>query len=233
MQKTEVSNAEFRLFLNDLKAIGNLDAYHSYYPDSLGWQAANVANKPFDTYYFTNPAFNNYPVVNISYEAAEAYCYWLGAKYNALNNQPFGKVVFKLPTHEQWMKAGSGGKADGRQFPWNGLYLQNNRGERLCNFKPDSTLQYKGDAGKIKNKEISASPKGTTQLSAPVNAFFPNDIGLYNVCGNVAEMLADKGVAAGGSFDDFGYNVRIQSTKQFSGPSHDIGFRVLMERSAH
>jgi formylglycine-generating enzyme required for sulfatase activity len=69
-------------------------------------------------------------------------------------------------------------------------------------------------------------------ITAPVNSYFPNDIGLYNVCGNVAEMLAEKGVAAGGSFEDTGYDIRIQSTKQYSGAKNDIGFRVLMQNTA-
>ncbi len=232
MQKTEVSNAEFRLFLNDLKDKGRLEEWKAFYPDTTGWAKGGNGTKPYVSYYFSNPSFNNYPVVNITYEAATAYCEWLSKQYTGIKKQPFGKVIFRLPTHEEWKKAASSGNEDGRQFPWNGLYLQNNRGERLCNFRPDSMSNYLGDAGGKKQNVAQSAPVNITKITAPVNSFFPNDIGLYNVCGNVAEMLSEKGLAAGGSFEDFGYNVRIQSTKDFSGATRDIGFRVLMQSAA-
>ena len=232
MQKTEVSNAEFRLFLNDLKNKGRLEEWKAFYPDTTGWAKGNRGTKPYVEYYFSNPSFNNYPVVNITYEAATAYCEWLSKQYGGSEKQPFGKVIFRLPTHEEWKKAASSGKEDGRQFPWNGLYLHNNRRERLCNFRPDSISTTQVDAGGKKKKVLHPVPENFAVVTAPVNSFFPNDIGLYNVCGNVAEMLSEKGVAAGGSFEDFGYNVRIQSTKEFSGVTRDIGFRVLMQSAA-
>lgn len=212
MQKTEVSNAEFRLFLDDLKAIGNLDGYHSYYPDTLGWQAANAANKPLDAFYFSSPSFDNYPVVNISYEAAEAYCYWLGAKYNALNNQPFGKVKFSLPSQEEWILAARSGKNDNSIFPWKGEELTNKKGEKLSNFKS------------------SDFPQGSA-VTAPVNSFYANSIGLYNVVGNVAEMVKEKGVAMGGSYMDSRDKVGINSRKQYATSTADIGFRVMMTQA--
>jgi formylglycine-generating enzyme required for sulfatase activity len=84
------------------------------------------------------------------------------------------------------------------------------------------------DAG----SNVAGSLNEKAFIPAPVNSFFPNDIGLYNVCGNVAEMLAENGVAAGGSYEDTGYDIRIQSTKDFSGATRDIGFRVLMQSAA-
>lgn len=62
-----------------------------------------------------------------------------------------------------------------------------------------------------------------------VKSYKKNDFGLYNMSGNVSEMLQDKGVAAGGSFRDPGYDIRIQSRKKYDHLAFDIGFRVLME----
>jgi hypothetical protein len=76
--------------------------------------------------------------------------------------------------------------------------------------------------------EIAGSLTDKGFFTAAINSFFPNDIGLYNVCGNVAEMLAEKGVAAGGSYEDTGYDISLQSKKQYNGATRDVGFRVLM-----
>jgi formylglycine-generating enzyme required for sulfatase activity len=236
MQKTEVSNAEFRLFLNDLKDKGRLEEWKAYYPDTTGWAKEGNATQPYKEYYFSHPSFNQYPVVNITYEAAKAYCTWLSQKYAGSKKQPFGAVSFRLPTQEEWIKAASSGKDDERRYPWNGLYLRNNRGEYLCNFRriPDESITRM--AGNppftIVNEggsQVAGGLNNQVFITAPVNSFFPNDIGLYNVCGNVAEMLAEKGVAAGGSYDDTGYDIRIQSTKPFNGTTRDVGFRVLMQ----
>ncbi len=70
--------------------------------------------------------------------------------------------------------------------------------------------------------------KGHPILS-PINAFYPNSFGLYNMCGNVAEMIEETGVAKGGSFQDPAYQVRISSEKSYSKPQADIGFRVVMK----
>ena len=62
---------------------------------------------------------------------------------------------------------------------------------------------------------------------------YPNDFGLYNVCGNVAEMVAERGIAYGGSYLDPGYDIRIDSEKRYDGPSPLIGFRVIAVRKKH
>jgi hypothetical protein len=60
-------------------------------------------------------------------------------------------------------------------------------------------------------------------------AYFPNNMGLYDVVGNVAEMIDDKGKACGGSWNDWPSESTIHSVKNYSRPDATIGFRVFME----
>lgn len=224
MQKTEVTNAEFRVFLDEVKQNGNLDGYYSYYPDSTGWNRISTTYAPFEVHYFSNPAFDNYPVVNISYEAAVAYCQWLTHKYTVQSNKAFGNVSFRLPTREEWMLAARAGKDDGRPYPWKGEEIRDKKNQKLANFRDEGI-----------NAAVSL-PTGTNEkafITAPVNSFSANEIGLYCMSGNVAEMVAEKGVAVGGSFLDSANNIRIESKKEVKGVSADVGFRVIMVQSTN
>ena len=58
----------------------------------------------------------------------------------------------------------------------------------------------------------------------------PNNYGLYNMSGNVAEMVYERGIAYGGSYLDPGYDIRIDSEKPYDAPSPLIGFRVIAVR---
>lgn len=64
-------------------------------------------------------------------------------------------------------------------------------------------------------------------FTSPVNSFFPSTAGVYNLCGNVAEMLEEKGVAAGGSFISEPYQITLNSFSTYNHPGADLGFRVM------
>ena len=77
---------------------------------------------------------------------------------------------FRLPTEYEFEYAARGGR-DQNPYPWGGPYVRNTKGCFLANFKPGRG-NYIDDGGFYPVK---------------VNAYFPNDYGLYCMSGNVAE----------------------------------------------
>lgn len=60
-------------------------------------------------------------------------------------------------------------------------------------------------------------------------SYFPNGIGLYDMVGNVAEMVSEQGKACGGSWNESPAESTIHSVKFYSQPDATVGFRVFME----
>ncbi|MEH6678909.1 MAG: gliding motility lipoprotein GldJ [Sediminicola sp.] len=100
---------------------------------------------------------------------------------------------YRLPTETEWEYAAQAqvGSREynnyrGRKkYPWEGDYTRNGqrvgRGDQLANFK-----QGKGDYGGI----AGWSDDGA-DITAAVMSYKPNDLGLYDMAGNVSEWVAD------------------------------------------
>lgn len=147
------------------------------YPDTLVWvrDFSYAYNEPFTKKYFSHPAYGNYPVVGITWKQANAFCSW---RSNYLNSflQSKGRTTesdFRLPTEAQWEYAARGGRSQ-VPFPWGGPYLRNKKGCLLANFKP-------GRGNYAEDGYL---------LTGRVDAYWPNDFGLYNMAGNVAEWTS-------------------------------------------
>ena len=72
------------------------------------------------------------------------------------------------------------------------------------------------------------SETGSVDIVAPSESYWPNEYGIYNLNGNVAEMIAEDGIAVGGSWQNTGYDVRIESKNTYTNPNPLTGFRVVM-----
>jgi formylglycine-generating enzyme required for sulfatase activity len=83
----------------------------------------------------------------------------------------------------------------------------------------------------IMNDWTGSSGIGTnaSDITAPVKSYYKSRYGLYNMNGNVAEMVAEKGVAMGGSWKSPGYDVRNESSVQYNGACTTVGFRPILK----
>lgn len=144
------------------------------YPDTLVWLSdfSYAANEPMVEGYFSHPSYRNYPVVGVNWRQARAFSVWRSRyndAYKDKRRQPH-RSQYELPTETEFEYAARGGRI-GNDYPWGGPYIKNAKGCLLANFKPGRG-NYSDDGG---------------TYTVNVRSYFPNDYGLYNMAGNVAE----------------------------------------------
>ncbi len=142
------------------------------YPDTLVWirDFSYSYNEPFTRNYFWHPAYDDYPVVGVNWKMAKAFSFWRTQLWNRYKDASVNTEEFRLPTETEWEYAARGGR-DAAPYGWGGYYVRNLKGCLLANFKPGRG-NYPEDGGLITVKS---------------DQYFPNDYGLYNMSGNVAE----------------------------------------------
>jgi sulfatase modifying factor 1 len=170
------------------------------YPDTLVWirDFSYSYNEPMTKRYFSHPAFGNYPVVGVSWVQATAFCEWRTHYLNSFleSKKRAQESDFRLPTEAEWEYAARGGRSQS-MFPWGNYYLRNKKGCLLANFKPGRG-NYPEDGG---------------FYTVRADAYWPNDFGLYNMAGNVAEWTSSLYYEGGYNFQhdmnpDIRYNAK-------------------------
>lgn len=231
MLETEISNLDYKEYLAWLKSNNKTEELAIAQVDTTKWRNPNAYNEPYVSYYFQHMAYSQYPLVNISYEAAQLYCKWLT---NRLNQTLKGITVeAMLPTRAQWIWAAKGGNKHAL-YSWANPYMYTPNGQLFCNFNAigEQSIHYNTDKKcyEIINDWIGSSGIGSTasDITAPVKSYFKNGYGLYNMNGNVAEMISEKGIAVGGSWRSPGYDVRNESSQNFTEPCTTVGFRPIL-----
>ena len=300
MDQTEVTNVDYREYTDWMKLVfangGNgapareeeefFVLYDRSLPDTTVWRSRYGYNEPMVENYFRHPAYNNYPVVGVSWEQAMAYCEWRTDRVNEkrlcdelgidmekykldgggkddpdryfsterylkdpeydLDNykdkktskkkeaagknpkrnlafredkkgkkgkQGYRKIrvedgvfvpKFRLPTEAEWEYAALAliGNShedyvkENKIYPWNRHSVRDNikstQGQILANFKI-SQGDYMGYGGY--HNDVGS-------LTTPVRSFMPNDFGLYDMAGNVAEWTLDVYRRETGKLDD-------------------------------
>jgi len=228
MNDTEVTNEAYDLFLQDLlsnREFENLEICKIHDTDWRDLLPNNKVKEMPDNIIFKNgyPTDANLPVQNISHEAAQLYCEWITNVYNNSDSKKkkYKKVIFRLPTAVEWEAAFKAGHNS--PYPWGGYYYQNNKGCFLANFNVSKIPP-------CKDCPDADQPHGDGGFFPVIaDAYFPNDFGLYNMSGNLAEMIQEEGIARGGSWNDPPSECTVDSVKKYLAPSPEIGFRTIME----
>ena len=203
------------------------------YPDTLVWirDFTYSYNEPMTYRYFAHVGFDDYPVVGVSWHQARAFCDWrtkLQRDYRSrMNDMPAHD--YRLPTESEWELAARGGH-QATIYSWGSYYTRNAEGCFMANFKP------------MRGNYVADSDTRVTTMKT--GSFDPNDYGLYDMAGNVAEWTSSayfessydlmndlnpqveyfakpdepnvmkRKVVRGGSFKDAAYFIR-NSTRSF------------------
>ena len=147
------------------------------YPDTLCWMRdfTYSNNEAMSQNYFWNSAYDNYPVVGVTWPQAKAFSVWRSQLFHSWLQSNGDMFVndFRLPTETEWER-GARGDLDLAQYPWGGPYIRNAAGCFLANFKP-LRGRYFEDGG---------------FHTVKVYSYNPNGFGLYCMAGNVAEWCS-------------------------------------------
>lgn len=227
----------------------------SVYPDTLVWMRdfSYSYNEPLTRLYFSHPAYNEYPVVGVTWKQAVAFAHWRTNNSDYYAGKP-GRAdqkidgIYRLPTEAEWEYAARGNSKSNAMYPWGSPYTRTKEGRLLANFKPGRGDYFGGNA---KNDNI---------YTTKVKAYTENDFKLFDMAGNVAEwtssvfyegsynfigdfspdvqynakdsdpILMKRKVIRGGSWKDIAYNCQVSSRNyeyQDTAKSY-IGFRCVL-----
>ncbi len=257
-RQTEVTNSEYQQFLDYLLQDNRQDDYAACQPDVSAYEGVGETfMRNYHTPYRASAkrlsetakerSFINHPVLNIPHQAAVLYCDWLTEQYNNQPERTYKKVRFRLPTLNEWRIAAIGVA----QFKSNGSLFENlklaykPRKEKAVKeiSVPDvkypwwrvfPQLPYNESGCYLSNFRIDSSrcvtPFGDGfGFTGPVGSYFANDLGLYDMVGNVAEMIDETGKACGGSWNHPPEEATVTSVMAYGKPDSRVGFRVFME----
>ena len=243
--KFECYILNYRTFLSDLKSQSK--DVSKFLPDTFAGWKGNLEDNSRIPLYLSHPAYNDFPIFSISHEAAVAYCQWLNEVYAGYADKKIQQMAFTLPTVSEWENAALSFKNKSQEeayyktdryslqeidYPWlnNNLYRENNARSKYI----DLNILSNGLSSYLNfpdfRKANFQDEFYQSQQTAPIKSFLPSNNGMYNVCGNVAEMTLNPEITKGGSFLKYPEDCAIHDTLAYYNiPNRDVGFRVFMK----
>jgi formylglycine-generating enzyme required for sulfatase activity len=201
--------------------------------------ATTWKNQTADDFIPTNRP-EDHPVINVSWEDAQKFCDWLAKKE--------GKT-YRLPTDEEWSLAVGIGLDESWKkdttpatvfknstvFPWGNIWPP-----------PKDSVNVSDESRMVKapkpNGQYLEGYDDGNPTTAPVMSFNPNQLGLYDLGGNVWEWCADwydltntERVVRGGSWRSSDKIDLVSSRRRHYTPGlrvNDYGFRIVLELPA-
>ena len=76
---------------------------------------------------------------------------------------------------------------------------------------------------------VAGALNDNADITAPILAYWPNKLGIYNLIGNVAEMTSIKGIAKGGSWKHTEDEISVDKDFEYTESTSWLGFRCVFE----
>ncbi|MFD2144839.1 SUMF1/EgtB/PvdO family nonheme iron enzyme [Mucilaginibacter antarcticus] len=165
MDETEVSNQDWLDYLHWIAVTFPTDheLYYTALPDTLVWRRPLSYNEPYVYNYLRHPAFQDYPVVGVTWDQAQEYCVWRTDRTNEFILQNAGKIL----NPKDKKNAKNPAAANAQKVPFNtDIYLNNQfRGAGIDGKKMTENLDGKPIAGQKRAVRPSSIEDGILKPS--------------------------------------------------------------------